>query len=225
MEPLIAVQPGREPELVRSFMMHDGKKKTHVISVGYPGGMNLSYDLNQAALLQTWKGPFLNATDMWHERGEPQTAAPLGAAIVLPGRCALALLDNPSAPLPDTLNDRTEIMYNGYTLDNGRKPVFSYSLKGLGFTDLFTPDMTGQSLVRTLQWDAIPAGKTLVLRLAAASVITPLGNNGYAIGDQQYYMQLLSGKAKPEIREAGGKKELLLKLEPGTSQVQYSIIW
>jgi hypothetical protein len=79
--------------------------------------------------------------------------------------------------------------------------------------------------VRTLQWDAIPAGKTLVLRLAAASVITPLGNNGYAIGDQQYYMQLLSGKAKPEIREAGGKKELLLKLEPGTSQVQYSIIW
>jgi hypothetical protein len=162
---------------------------------------------------------------MWHERGEPQTAAPLGAAIVLPGRCALALLDNPSAPLPDTLNDRTEILYKGYTLDKGRKPVFAYVLKGMPFTDQFTPDITGQSLVRTLQWDAIPAGKTLALRLAAASVITPLGNNSYAIGDQQYYMQLLSGKAKPEIREAGGKKELLLNLEPGTSQVQYSIIW
>jgi hypothetical protein len=225
MEPLIAVQPGREPELVRSFMMHDGKKKTHVISVGYPGGINLAYDLNQAALLQTWKGGFLNATDMWHERGEPQTAAPLGAAVVLQGRGTLALLDNPTAPLPDTLNDRTEIVYKGYTLGEGRKPVFAYALKSLPFTDQFTPDMTRQSLVRTLQWDPVPAGKTLVLRLASASVITSLGNNAYAIGDQQYYLQLLSGNTKPEIREAGGKKELLLKPESGTSQVQYSLIW
>jgi hypothetical protein len=194
--------------------------------VGYPGGLNVAYDLNQAALLQTWKGPFLNATDMWHERGEPQTAAPLGAAVVLPGRCALALLDNPSAPLPDTLNDRTEIIYKGYSLETGRNPVFAYGLKGMAFTDQFTPAMTSQSLVRTLQWDALPPGKTLVLRLAAGSTITALGNNAYAIGDQQYYLQLLSaGNAKPEIREAGGNKELHLKIEPGTKQVQYSIIW
>jgi hypothetical protein len=85
--------------------------------------------------------------------------------------------------------------------------------------------MTSQSLVRTLQWDPVPAGKTLVLRLASASVITSLGNNAYAIGDQQYYLQLLSGNTKPEIREAGGKKELLLKPESDTSQVQYSLIW
>ena len=226
MEPLIAVQAGREPELVRSFMMHEGKKKTHVISVGYPGAINVAYDLNQAALLQTWKGAFLNATDMWYERGEPQTSAPMGAAVVLPGLCALALLDNPSAPLPDTLDGRTEIVYRGYTLDAGRNPKFAYELKGIPFTDQFMPDMTGQSLVRTFQWAAVPTGKTLVLRLALAPTITPLGNNSYAIGDQQYYLQLLSaGNTKPQIREAGGKKELLLKLEPGTSQAQYSIIW
>jgi hypothetical protein len=226
MEPLIAVQPGREPELVRSFMMHEGKKKTHVISVGYPGGMNVAYDLNQAALLQTWKGAFLNATDMWYERGEPQTAAPLGAAVVLPGRCALALLDAPSAPLPDTLNDRTGIVYKGYTLDAGRKPTFAYQLNGLSFTDQATPDMTGQSLVRTLKWTTIPTGKNLVLRLASATSITPLGNNAFIIGDQQYYLQLLSaGNAKPEIVESGGKKELLLKMAPGTSQAEYSLIW
>jgi hypothetical protein len=57
-------------------------------------------------------------------------------------------------------------------------------------------------------------------------VITPLGDNVYVVGDQQYYLQLLpGGNAKPEIREVGGKKELLLKLDPGTSQTQYSIIW
>jgi hypothetical protein len=226
MEPLIAVQPGREPELIRSFMWHDGKKKTHVLSVGYPGGMSFAYDLNQSALLQTWKGGFLNATDMWHERGEPQTGSPLGAAIVLPGRCALAVLDNPSAPLMDTLNDRTEIVYKGYTLDDSRNPKFAYQLKGIPFTDQFLPDLTGQSLVHRLKWEAVPKDKTLVLRMAMASVITPLGNNTYAIGDQQYYLQLLSaGNAKPEIIEAGGKKELILKPASGTSQVQYSIIW
>jgi hypothetical protein len=226
MEPLIAVQPGREPELVRSFMWHDGKKKTHVLSVGYPGGVNYAYDLNQSALLQTWKGDFLNATDMWHERGEPQTGSPLGAAVVLPGRCPLALLDNPTAQLQDTLNDRTEIVYKGYTLDNSRNPAFAYRLKGLPFTDQFTPYLTAQSLVRTLKWEAVPAGKTLVLRMAMASAITPLGNNTYVIGDQQYYLQLLSaGNAKPEIIKVAGNKELILKPSSGTSQVQYSIIW
>jgi hypothetical protein len=163
---------------------------------------------------------------MWYERGEPQTASPMGAAVVLPGRCALALLDRPLDPLPDTLNDRTEIVYKGYTLDAGRNPKFAYELKGIPFTDQCTPDRTGQSLVRTLQWAAAPAGKSMVLRLALAPAITPLGNNVYAIGDQQYYLQLLSaGNAKPEIREAGGKKELLLKLEPGILQAQYSITW
>jgi len=27
------VQPGHDPELIRSFMMYEGKKKTHVVSV------------------------------------------------------------------------------------------------------------------------------------------------------------------------------------------------
>jgi hypothetical protein len=128
--------------------------------------------------------------------------------------------------LPDTLNDRTGIVYKGYTLDAGRKPTFAYQLNGLSFTDQATPDMTGQSLVRTLKWTTIPTGKTLVLRLASATSITPLGNNAFVIGDQQYYLQLLSaGNAKPEIVESGGKKELLVKMAPGTSQAEYSLIW
>jgi hypothetical protein len=224
MEPLISVQPTREPEIVRSFMNHEGKKKTHVLSVGYPAGISFSYDLNQGALLQVWKGAFLNTTDMWFERGEPQTASPMGAAIVLPGRSPLALLDNASDPLPNTLNDHTEIVYKGYTLDERRNALFAYELKGMSFTDQFIPEMTGQSLVRNLKWMAMPAGKTLVLRLASGSIITPLGNNTYAVGDQQYYIQLL-GSIKPEIADVNGRKELLLKPATGTTQVQYSLIW
>jgi hypothetical protein len=124
------------------------------------------------------------------------------------------------------MNDRTEIVYKGYTLNAGRNPTFVYQLKGVSFTDQFSPDITNQSLVRTLNWEAVPGGKTLVLRLASASAITPLGNNTFVIGDQQYYIQLLApANAKPEISEAGDKKELLVKPKAGTSQLQYNLIW
>ena len=36
----------------------------------------------QAALLEVWKGPFSDATDMWYERGEPQTSRAMGAGAV-----------------------------------------------------------------------------------------------------------------------------------------------
>jgi hypothetical protein len=224
MEPLIAVQPGRQPELVRSFMYYGNKKKTHVLSVGYPAGVNFAYDLDQGALLQVWKGAFLNTTDMWYERGEPQTASPMGAAIVLSGRCPLAVIDNATAALPDTLNDRTEIVYKGYTLDAGRNPAFDYQLSGLAYTEQMTPATDGKLLTRTLSWAAVPQGKTLVVRLASGSAIAPLGNNTYAVGDQQYYVQL-DASAKAEIVDVKGRKELLLKPAAGNTQVQYSFIW
>lgn len=225
MEPLIAVEPRREPELVRSFMMHGGKKKTHVISVGYPNRVNFAYDLNQGSLLQVWKGAFLNATDMWHDRGEPQTAAAMGAPIELAGSCALHLQDKQTDALPDTLNDRTEIQYRGYALDSNRNPKFTYSVKGVVVNDTFIPDANGQGLTRTLTWASVPANKFLMLRLASAPDIKPLGNNAYIVGDQHYYLHLLSTTAKPEIRDRAGKKELVVPVGGDTSQLQYRLIW
>ena len=85
--PLVEVKANANTEIIRSFMYHNNKKLTHVLSVGDPTQLHYSYDLLQGALLKIWKGNFLNATDMWYERGEPQTAAPLGASIDLVGNC------------------------------------------------------------------------------------------------------------------------------------------
>ena len=64
--PLIAVKAESGPEMVRSFMNHNNRKLTHVVSVGDPAQVHYAYDLLQGGILQAWKGDFLNTTDMWH---------------------------------------------------------------------------------------------------------------------------------------------------------------
>jgi hypothetical protein len=70
--------------MLRSFINHGGKKRTHVISVGEPGYANYTVDLRKGEFLQVWRGSFAEATPMWYERGESQLAVPLGSVIELP---------------------------------------------------------------------------------------------------------------------------------------------
>jgi hypothetical protein len=65
----IIITPEGTNYLLRSFLNFNNKKRTHVISVGSPQQVNYSYDLKQGALLQVWNGPFVDATEMWEQRG------------------------------------------------------------------------------------------------------------------------------------------------------------
>ena len=38
------IKPDDEPWLQRNFVLHQGSKRTHAISVGFPSGVNYSYD-------------------------------------------------------------------------------------------------------------------------------------------------------------------------------------
>jgi len=223
--PLIDVIPGREPERVRSFMEHGGKKKTHVISIGDPAGVHYSYDLKQAALLQVWKGEFLNATDMWYERGEPQVATAMGSTLVLPGVSPLALLANSAAPLPDTLDDIKDLLYKGYTLNASRYPTFQYQYKDVTFTDAFTPTADGKGLTRTITVTGKPSSGTLMLRLGEGTTITSVTDAVYAVDDQRYYISFApGGKNKPEITSTKSGKALLWPIS-NPSTLTYTLYW
>lgn len=139
---LIEVKANAEPVLQRSFAFHLGKKKTHVIQVGDPAGVHYSYDLNQGAILQVWRGKFLDATQMWDNRGEPQTSEPLGLNVVQDGKFPL-VLSHQSQP------DSTELVYKGYRLEAGR-PIFMYEWPAakLRLEDRIRP--AGNGLSRTL---------------------------------------------------------------------------
>ncbi|MEO0470280.1 MAG: PA14 domain-containing protein [Bacteroidota bacterium] len=82
----LAVAVGDETELLRSFMIHKGKKRTHVLSVGSPTGISFAYDLNEGSILKAWNGNFLDVREMWVNRGEPQLAHPLGSVIDFVGK-------------------------------------------------------------------------------------------------------------------------------------------
>ncbi len=215
----ISVEADAAPVLLRSFIQLPGEKtkRTHSLSVGTPTGVHFSYDLNQMALLQTWKGDFADMTEMWYERGEPQLIHTLGATVLLPAQPALAQLADEQAAWPDSLADNV-LIYKGLTVDKTNLPVISYAMAGATVTDAIRPAATG--LTRTLTVTGTPAGP-LFCRAAASSKIEDMGKGLYNIGDGQYYVRL-DPKLKPRLRNSGGRQELIV---PVKGVVSYEVMF
>ncbi len=210
--PLIAVQSTNTPEIVRSFMEHNNKKLTHVLSVGDPHQVHYSYDLLQGGLLQVWKGDFLNATEMWYERGEPQTATALGAAITLAGNC-------PVYEPTITKDSITAYTYKGYTLDQSSLPTFKYEYKQQKITDQLRVDNNRKGLNRTITIEG--AIQNTFIRIAQDPSIKPMGNGLYVVGDHRYFISV-DPSIITSIENYLGQQVLLV---PASSKINYSIIW
>jgi hypothetical protein len=220
----ITVLVSQEPELQRGFVEHQGRKHTHTISVGEPGQVNYSLDLQSGELLQVWRGGFLETTPMWHGRGETQLSVPLGSVIPLSGKPALALLADEQAAWPDS---NAAFTYLGYELSPAGRPVFRYALAGAQVRESLEPEAGGKKLVHTFTVTPGPQTKDLWCRVAAGTDITRMPNGYYAVNGKQYFIQLPK-KVKPVIRStAGNQQELLLpvKVKNNMGEVKYSIVW
>lgn len=220
--PLIDVQPGDDPEIIRSFMEFKGKKKTHVLSVGDPSGVNYSYDLDQAAPMRIWRGDFLNVSEMWYERGEPQTAAPMGAFLELSSQPLVTRGRNDDVPLPDSLTFE-EFKYKGYSLNEKRTPVFKYEYQGNSIEDRLEPLPRAQGIRRSITVNNLNAAQGMMVRAAKGVNIQKVGEQLYVIDNQRYYIQLPS-KVKAQIIDAGAMKELIVPFAT-SSTVEFSLIW
>lgn len=210
--PLYAVKAQKGTELIRSFINHNGKKLTHVLSVGDPSGVHYSYDLLQGALLQVWRGDFLNTTDMWYERGEPQVATPLGAPKVLAGHCPVF----DASLVKDSVAD---YKYRGYTLSATGAPQFTYAYRGIGIIDEMVPSDHGRGLTRTLTLDGAGYDQ-LELRIAEASKINMVRSGLFNIDNGSYFVEVKGGT--PRIENDRDQQVLLMK---GAHSVTYQIIW
>lgn len=220
---LIELSAEREPTLLRSFLLFDQQKKTHCLSVGDPAGVHYSYDLDQASVLYVWKGKFLNLNDMWFERGEPQTAQPLGANLRLTGKSPLALVNSADDPLPDTLDAQT-LVYQGYVLDEKRYPTFHYAYGGSTIQDHLLPLANAKGLARSLKTSNIPANKKLVFRLAEGASIREISKNFFAINNQQYFLQITENQnLKLTIKTLNGQQVLLAESPNG--ELKYDLVW
>lgn len=206
--------------ILRSFMDLPGSPRvTHAVSVGSSEQVHYTYDLDKGAVVQVWRGAFLDATPMWHDRGDG-SSRPAGAVQRF-GKPMLGLnkLSSPQTTwLTDTLG--TNFKINGYELDDLDRPTFLYSSYGKQIKDAVVVTENGKGINRTITIDQ--PSDNLYVRLAEATVIEEL-NGMYVIDDKSYYLRVDDAQgAKPIIRDSNGRKELII---PIRSTLSYSILF
>jgi len=215
------INAANKPYLLRSFLMFEGKKRTHVISVGTPEKVNYAYDLKQGALLQVWRGDFMDVKEMWKDRGEPQLAKPLGAVLPLSASPALAALADKDAAWPDSIAF-DDLENKGYVLDKSKMPAFLYAANSADVTDKIAVLDGGATLSRTISISN--SKQPLYCRIAASPTIEAHKNNTYTIGDKAYTIKIADG-TRAFIRKTPNGKELLTLLANPADSLTYSLSW
>lgn len=223
----IVVDVQREPVLLRGFIRHGDTKRVIAIAVADPAGVHYSYDLAQGALLHVWRGPFLETTQMWHERGESQTAEPMGSVVTLAGTPTVAIVADANAAWPDSVIDDRQLRRDGYSLDRSGHPTFLFRVGSVSVEDRMLPAADGASLRRELHFRAPSAAPDgTYVQLARAERITRESDGSFVVGDRSYYVVPGDGPA-PLVRRFGDRDELMLpvRFERGEAVVSYTIVW
>ncbi|MDQ0965232.1 hypothetical protein QFZ20_000635 [Flavobacterium sp. W4I14] len=205
--------------LLRSFIDLDGDKRvTHAISIGSPLKVHYTYDADNGQLVLLWKGGFLDATPMWHDRGDG-SSRPLGKAIQIgdgtPQIQRLATLQ--SEFKKDTVG--SGFKPKGYTLDASGLPVFKYRTYGLSVKDATRVIDGGLGIRREIEPEG--SANDLYLCLAKANVIEQKDGK-YVIADKAYSISVADeAELKPIIRTIQGTQELLV---PFKCKIVYAIL-
>ena len=225
----ILVSTNEQPVLQRGFFYHGDQKKTHCVLVGLPTKMNYAVDLRTGTLLSAWDGDFVDVTQMWHERGEPQTAQPRGNVLELSAKPAFARLSDRTAAWPDSVSfDDPYLQTQGYTLDTTGAPVFHYQLGDASVDEYFHPGTGGRSLVREISctFGDTGAGPVYCL-LGEGERVEALPDGSYGIDGQRYYLSVDTNDAAVRTRRNQGREQLLATLTPqgGKAALQYTIVW
>jgi hypothetical protein len=135
---------------LRSFMDLPSRKRiVHAANVGTTQQLHFTYDMDHGMLVQAWRGGFLDATPMWHDRGDG-SSRPLGAVLFF-GEPAFALqkLANAQASWNND-SAGTAFRTRGYEMDGMDRPTFLYSIYGADVSDDIKVLDNGEGLRRTL---------------------------------------------------------------------------
>jgi hypothetical protein len=207
--------------ILRSFMdLPAGKRVVHAVNVGSGGNVHYTYDLDNGMIVQIWRGDFLDATPMWHERGDG-SSRPAGSVLYF-GPPTL-MINKLSMPNNVWMNDTSGAGFRvkGYTLDEMDRPVFTYNMYGRKVTDAIKvlPDNSG--IQREIN---IEAGQdNFYALLATAKSIEEISPEHFLIDDKSYYLKLDgAGTQKPLIREHNRLKELIIPVGNG---LRYTILF
>jgi len=221
----IFINPGNEVRLLRAFIDFKGDYKqrlTHTIGVGDPSGTHYIYDLKAGNLVAVWHGDFVDATPMWHDRGDG-SFRPRGATQYLFTNQPLAFLALPTAAFPMIAREDEmkagEYRPKGYEIETATgRPIFKYSYEGIEVADKIYPGKN--TIVHSVEIKNRGTKSGLYYKLAEGKSIQKMPNGAYAIDDKSYYIK--TNGFTPEVRELNGVQELVVPVQGSFS---YSIIW
>jgi mono/diheme cytochrome c family protein len=217
-EPIELIATDR-PILYRNFIEGAGSR---AIGVGYPEKLNLAWDANNLRLAMIWHGAFIDASRHWNGRGVG-FEAPLGDHVLpLPDGPPLAQLASVNDSWPNDLAREHGFRFLGYSLDREQRPTFNFRWGDVVVGDRCVPlklaERPDPGLQRTLTFEgSIP--DQAYFRVAVGGSIQPTDVPGTWLIDETWRLTLPAG-VEPVVRDAQGKRELLLPLKSaGTRQV------
>ena len=220
----IGIAVGDQTQITRCFIDYkqtpDSKRRriVHAISVGFPGGTSFTFDADRANLAQVWKGDYLNATPMWHNRGDG-SSRPEGTLLPLQDKAGFNKLATENTEWNDDLADNLKYKFKGYEVDGDNNPTFHYQAGNATFTDKISPEEGGKSLLREISVSG--TNPSILILLGSGKEIKALKGDLYSI-DQNYYIKV---KGNAKVRSIDGEQQLVLPIETKDATISYSIIW
>ncbi len=213
-----------QPKVFRSFMdvwppRGEKKRIVHAVQVGDPAHLHYTYDLDNGAVAQIWKGDFLNVAPMWDDRGDG-SSRPRGSVLGFDDVAVIVAKTDLFNLKPSEYEPIAHFRPQGYDLDADGRPTFRYKMDDMEVEDQLR--ITDQKYFsRSLVFRNIPATNAYVCRLAVGTVIEKLNDTTYAVDGQHYYVQLPAA-SKPVIEKSGGLSALYV---PVASKVEYGLMW
>ena len=218
----IMVNVGGKPRLLRAFLDFKGDKRrrlTHTVGIGHPSGIHYVYNLKAGNVVCGWRGNFVDATPMWHSRGDG-SFRPQGDVQYFFTDQPLAYLDDMNARFPAEYKE-SEFRPKGYELEKSSgRPVFRYLYRDIEVNDKITPDNSGNMLNRSVKLSR--TASNLYFKIAEGEDVVLMPDGSYAIDDKKYYVKVATALS-PVIREIEGRKELIVPMD--TEELAYEIIW
>jgi hypothetical protein len=218
-DPILIHAPGNTT--LRSFMdFSESTRVTHAVNVGSPQQIHYTYDMDHGMIVHVWRGGFLDATPMWHSRGDG-SSRPAGALQrfdkIVP---AIKMLNNLDiAWSTDTAG--SGFMPKGYTMDEAKRPIFKYLVYNTTVNDAIRVRDDGHGLSREILVEG--PSDNLFFLLAEAKDIEELSEGLYLLNDKSYYIRIdNAGGEKSLIRSSASGKELLIPIK---NKIAYSILF
>ncbi|MSR47416.1 MAG: c-type cytochrome [Planctomycetes bacterium] len=221
---------GDEAVILRRSAQNTGKRG---ISVGYPLGVNVTFDAERLALNQIWWGKFIDAAGVWTGQGSGEARILSRDLATLPNGPAFVALHNAQAPWPEASRRELGQRFLGYDLDDRQRPTFRYVCEEVTVSDaLLERQVDGARtdskpmLRRTLRFSSV-LDKTLHFRAALDGHIDgddADGGHGVLVGGS---LHLRLSLASFVIRPVGEKRELLvaIPIEKGRAELVIDYTW